>query len=104
MRCLYALARQALHLEAFKVARFALDKLQVVAFSQPNITWILAFTGLQSMLVPAPWRDQLDLATLHVQSKPFADADTLVPVCYRCGAPNALVTAPATGKRAFTQK
>lgn len=73
MQLLYAIARQAQALSAFKLARFALDR-------------------LNGLLIPAAWRDAVELSILRVQSKPFSDRDDLVPVCYRCGAANPMLT------------
>jgi intraflagellar transport protein 122 len=73
---LYALARQAMSLECYKTARFALDRLQV-------------------LLVPAKWRDVLDLASMHVAVKPYTDREDLMAVCYRCGGSNANLTSSA---------
>jgi hypothetical protein len=73
MQLLYAIARQALALSAFKLARFALDR-------------------LSNLLIPPAWRDVVELSILRVQSKPFSDREELVPVCYRCSAANPMVT------------
>lgn len=77
MQLLYALARQSQALSAFKLARFALDR-------------------LNGLLVPPAWRDAIELSILRVQSKPFSDRDDLVPVCYRCGAANPMLTVTPT--------
>ena len=77
MQLLYAIARQAQALSAFKLARFALDR-------------------LNGLLVPPAWRDTVELSILRVQSKPFADREDLVPVCYRCGAANPMLTVTPT--------
>jgi len=66
---LFTLVRQGMALGCYKQARFSLDR-------------------LSAALVPARWRDTLDLAALSVASKPFVDKEELVPVCYRCGAAN----------------
>lgn len=72
---LYTLAKQAKNLGAYKLARFAYDRLNL-------------------MRVPPAWRDQLDLDMLTVQAKPVRDTPEILPVCYRCGASNPLL-APA---------
>lgn len=69
---LYTLAKQAMALGAFKLARFAYDR-------------------LQQQCVPLPWLDQIELDMLAVQSKPVRDPSELLPVCYRCGATNPLL-------------
>lgn len=76
MRTLYAMARQAVHLQAYRTARFALDR-------------------LGGLLVPSQWRDTVDLLALGVQTKPVVDREDLAPVCYRCGASSATIAAPA---------
>ena len=48
MQLLYAIARQAQALSAFKLARFALDR-------------------LNGLLIPAAWRDMVELSILRVQ-------------------------------------
>ena len=72
MNILFALARQSKSLQAFKLARYAFDKLQLLK-------------------IPAQWSDELDLSMIDIQSKPFKDREDLLPVCYRCGAVNPLV-------------
>jgi intraflagellar transport protein 122 len=42
--------------------------------------------------VPAAWRDQIDLACLTIRSKAYADAEELLPVCYRCSSTNPLLS------------
>jgi intraflagellar transport protein 122 len=68
MKSLYALVRQGILLEAFKVTRFALEQ-------------------LASMHTAYQWQDALDLAALNVQSKPLADKEELTHICYRCSSP-----------------
>ncbi|KAJ1445177.1 hypothetical protein M885DRAFT_550763 [Pelagophyceae sp. CCMP2097] len=72
VKVLYTLAKQSKHLGAFKLARFAYEK-------------------LGSMKVPEAWADDLDLDMLAIHSKPVRDNAELLPVCYRCGATNALL-------------
>ncbi|CAM9596903.1 unnamed protein product [Phaeothamnion confervicola] len=69
---LYALGKQAKAIGAFKLARFAFDRLQL-------------------QRVPPGWVDQVELDMLALQAKPVRDAPELLPVCYRCGATNPLV-------------
>jgi len=70
---LYTLAKQAKLLGAYKLARFAYER-------------------LNSLRVPPAWQDQLDLDMLTVQAKPVRDTPELLPVCYRCGSTNPLLT------------
>jgi intraflagellar transport protein 122 len=53
---LFALAKHARDLGAFKLARYAFDK-------------------LQQLRVPHAWMDQIDLATITIRSKPFSDKE-----------------------------
>ncbi|CAG0915966.1 unnamed protein product [Notodromas monacha] len=70
---LYALARQAKNLGAFKTARYALDKLQ------------------QGVRIPVDYQEAVDLAAISIRCKPFQDNDDLMPHCYRCSTTNALI-------------
>jgi intraflagellar transport protein 122 len=69
----YALAKQGKALGAYKLARTAFDKLQVLK-------------------IPQNWVDQIDLAAVTIRSKPFSDKDELLPVCYRCSSTNPLLS------------
>ncbi|CAJ1445124.1 unnamed protein product [Effrenium voratum] len=69
---LYALAKQAQSLGAFKLARMAYDKLQVLR-------------------VPPTWQHQIDLACLAIRSKAYSDQDDLLPVCNWCMTTNPLL-------------
>mmetsp|Transcript_56941 Transcript_56941/g.123236 ORF Transcript_56941/g.123236 Transcript_56941/m.123236 type:complete len:1277 (+) Transcript_56941:78-3908(+) len=69
---LYALAKQAQNLGAFKLARMAYDKLQVLR-------------------VPSTWQHQIDLSCLAIRSKPYSDQDDLLPVCNWCMTTNPLL-------------
>jgi len=69
---LYTLAKQAKVLGAFKLARFAYDR-------------------LQQLKVPGTWEDNIDLDVLTIQAKPVRDNPELAPVCYRCGSTNPLL-------------
>ena len=84
VKILFALAKQAKHLGAYKLARFAYDK-------------------LQHMKVPDEWQEQLDVDMLTIHSKPVRDNPELLPVCYRCGAANALLN-PATNAATLSNK
>ncbi|KAH3761194.1 intraflagellar transport protein 122-like [Pelomyxa schiedti] len=70
---LYALAKQSRNLEAYKLARFAFEK-------------------LHHLHIPHPWDEKVDLASLAIQSKPATDNEDLSPLCYRCGGKNPLVS------------
>lgn len=69
---LYALAKQAQNLCAYKLARMAYDKLQVLR-------------------VPPTWQQQIDLACLAIRSKAYSDQDELLPVCNWCMTTNPLL-------------
>jgi len=68
---LYALAKQAQSLGAYKLARTAYDKLQVLR-------------------VPSTWQHQIDLSCLAIRSKAYSDQDDLNPVCNWCMTTNPL--------------
>lgn len=74
--CLYALVKQAVGMQSFRVASFAAER-------------------LASCIVPNAWRETLETASVLLQSKPFSDREDLVPVCYACGASNSVLTATA---------
>ncbi|GBF97536.1 hypothetical protein Rsub_10459 [Raphidocelis subcapitata] len=69
---LLALARGDLTLGAFKTAR-------------------LAYARLQALALPPEARADAELQSVMVRARPFADAEELLPVCFRCGATNAVV-------------
>jgi intraflagellar transport protein 122 len=69
---LYALAKQAQSLGAFKLARMAYDKLQVLR-------------------VPPTWQHQIDISCLSIRSKAYSDQDDLQPVCHFCMTTNPLL-------------
>merc|ERR1719476_238870 len=69
---LYALAKQAQNLGAYKLARMAYDKLQVLR-------------------VPPTWQQQIDLASLAIRCKAYSDQDDLLPVCNWCMTTNPLL-------------
>ncbi|KAK9811224.1 hypothetical protein WJX72_000251 [[Myrmecia] bisecta] len=50
-----------------------------------------AYAKLQTLRLPPAWQEPVDLASLLVRSQPFADAEDLQPICYRCGATNPLM-------------
>lgn len=75
-KILYTLAKQAKTLGAFKLARFAYDK-------------------LAQTKIPDEWIDDLDVDMMTIHAKPVKDSQDLLPVCYRCGAANALLNRSA---------
>ncbi|WAR26649.1 IF122-like protein [Mya arenaria] len=75
---LYALAKQSKNLGAFKLARFAYDKLQAAK-------------------VPGRFQEAVDLGSIQIRSKPFLDGEELLPMCYRCSTTNPLLN-PGGGK------
>ncbi|CAM9228975.1 unnamed protein product, partial [Ascophyllum nodosum] len=100
---LYTLAKQAKISGAFKLARFAYDR-------------------LQRQRVPLLWQDQIDLDMLTVQAKPVQDSPELFAACFRCGTSNPLLspfkavslssslssadsrTAPSTNRKGYDDK
>ena len=66
---LFTLARQAMVLGAFKLARSAYDK-------------------LGKLQIPSRRQAEVELDMLIIQAKPVRDDTDHVPVCYRCGATN----------------
>ena len=72
----YVLITLATHgetLRAHKLVRFAYDK-------------------LQSLRVPKQYAQKVDLACVLSRAKPFVDAEDLLPMCFRCGSTNPLVS------------
>ncbi|KAI8823543.1 WD40-repeat-containing domain protein [Fimicolochytrium jonesii] len=69
---LYALARLSQALGAFKVARYAFDK-------------------LQTMVIPPQWQEIIDVGTLTIRAHPNLDKENLQPICYHCSTLNPLV-------------
>jgi intraflagellar transport protein 122 len=69
---LHALAKQAVSLGAFKLARTAYDRL------------------LQLRLAPA-LRDAAEAASLVLRAQPYSDREELQPLCFRCSAVNRLL-------------
>ncbi|XRB06728.1 intraflagellar transport protein 122 [Pycnococcus provasolii] len=74
----WALATRAEALGAYKLAR-------------------LAYNRMQTMRVSPALESKLDLASLAVRATPFQDDEMLLPVCYRCGATNALAPGQGVG-------
>ena len=68
----YALAKQARNLGAYKLAQHVLEK-------------------IQALKIPKRFRENVDLATLMVKSKPYHDAEELLTMCYRCSTTNPLL-------------
>ncbi|XP_072181762.1 intraflagellar transport protein 122 homolog [Diadema setosum] len=69
---LYALAKQSRNLGAYKLARFAFEK-------------------LQSLRIPPRFQESIDLGSITIRSKPFHDAEDVLPMCYRCSTTNPLL-------------
>ncbi|XP_076048143.1 intraflagellar transport protein Oseg1 [Oratosquilla oratoria] len=69
---LYTLAKQARNLEAYKLARFVLDK-------------------LQALRIPQRFQEDVELASLKIRAKPFHDSEEHQPLCYRCSTTNPLI-------------
>ena len=69
---LYALAKQSRNLGAYKLARHVLEK-------------------IQSLKIPRRFRENVDLASLMVKSKPYHDNEELLTMCYRCSSTNPLM-------------
>ena len=75
---LYTLAKQAMTLGAYKLARYAYDR-------------------LSKMQVPATKQSEVELDMLIIQAKPIRDNADVIPVCFRCSASNPLLN-PFTSK------
>ncbi|PAA93686.1 hypothetical protein BOX15_Mlig006330g1 [Macrostomum lignano] len=74
MAVYYTMAKQALDLKAFKLARHAYEK-------------------LQAFKVPAHIQETVELNSLRVRSKPFHDVEDLLPYCFRCTTTNPMLNA-----------
>uniref|UniRef100_T1G248 Intraflagellar transport protein 122 homolog n=1 Tax=Helobdella robusta TaxID=6412 RepID=T1G248_HELRO len=70
---LYTLVKQGRHLGAYKSARQAHEK-------------------FRSLLVPPMLQTLIDVDCLCIKSKPFNDAEELLPVCYHCSSTNPLLS------------
>jgi intraflagellar transport protein 122 len=68
----YLLAKQSVEMGAFKLARFAYNK-------------------LQTLVLPPAWQEEVDLQSVLIRSKPISDKEELLPVCYRCSTTNPLL-------------
>jgi intraflagellar transport protein 122 len=69
---LYTLAKQAMRLGAYKLARNAYDR-------------------LSRLKIPSNKMEEVELDMLLVQAKPVRDDPEHLPVCYRCGSVNPLL-------------
>ncbi|BFZ08413.1 hypothetical protein BsWGS_11452 [Bradybaena similaris] len=69
---LFTLAKQSKNLGAYKLARTAYERLRQLQISER-------------------FQDTVDLGSLTIRSKPFHDADELLPMCYRCSTTNPLM-------------
>jgi len=72
LNVILALAKLGKQLHTYKLARFAYDK-------------------LQTFVVPKSMIDPLDLHCVLIRSKPFEDAEDMLPLCYRCSFTNPLL-------------
>lgn len=75
---LYTLARQAMQLGAYKLARHAYDRLSKLQMGERK-------------------QEEVEVEMLLVQAKPVRDDPDHLPVCYRCGSTNPLLN-PFTNK------
>uniref|UniRef100_A0A669DB33 Intraflagellar transport protein 122 homolog n=1 Tax=Oreochromis niloticus TaxID=8128 RepID=A0A669DB33_ORENI len=71
---LYALAKQSRQLGAYKLARYAYEK-------------------LQELHIPSRFQESTELGSLTIRSKPFHDKEDLIEgmMCYRCSTNNPLL-------------
>ncbi|CAI9719013.1 transport 122 homolog isoform X1 [Octopus vulgaris] len=69
---LYVLAKQSRQLQAYKLARYAYDK-------------------LQEMRIPVHLQESISLGSLMIRSKSFHDMEDLQPMCYRCSTTNPIL-------------
>ncbi|XP_061187801.1 intraflagellar transport protein 122 homolog isoform X4 [Saccostrea echinata] len=69
---LYALAKQSKNLGAYKLARYAYEK-------------------LQTLRIPSRFQEAVDLGSVMIRSKAFQDSEELLPMCYRCSTTNPLL-------------
>ena len=81
---LFAIATYGQLLGAFKLTRYALNR-------------------LQSFHLPKHWIEEIELSTLLIRTKPYADDEELVPVCSRCQTINQLLSFQVW-KQSFVQK
>ena len=66
------------HIQAYKLARWAIQQLQQQA-------------------VPSLWQDQIDRTLVSIHSKPFANKEGLEVTCSRCMHTNPLINNIGTG-------
>ncbi|MCP9265899.1 hypothetical protein DINM_021310 [Dirofilaria immitis] len=69
---LYTLMKQGQVLGAYKLARYALEQLSYLK-------------------IPRRFEKLIETDALMIKSKPFTDAEELLPMCYRCGVSNPLI-------------
>ncbi|VBB33155.1 unnamed protein product, partial [Acanthocheilonema viteae] len=69
---LYTLMKQGQILGAYKLARYALEQLSYLK-------------------IPRRFEKFIETDALTIRSKPFTDAEELLPMCYRCGISNPLI-------------
>ncbi|XP_049859178.1 intraflagellar transport protein 122 homolog [Schistocerca gregaria] len=69
---LYTLEKQAQQLEAYKLARQVLEK-------------------IQQLRIPHRFQEYIDLSSIMIRAKPYHDNEELLPMCYRCSTYNPLM-------------
>eukprot|EP00817_Percolomonadidae_sp_ATCC50343_P007795 CAMPEP_0117420108 /NCGR_PEP_ID=MMETSP0758-20121206/1516_1 /TAXON_ID=63605 /ORGANISM="Percolomonas cosmopolitus, Strain AE-1 (ATCC 50343)" /LENGTH=951 /DNA_ID=CAMNT_0005201535 /DNA_START=652 /DNA_END=3504 /DNA_ORIENTATION=- len=47
-----------------------------------------AYQRLSLLRIPSHLRDEVDLASININSKPMTNQDEMIPICYRCGTSN----------------
>ncbi|XP_057296410.1 intraflagellar transport protein 122 homolog [Hydractinia symbiolongicarpus] len=72
VHALFAVAKQGKSLGAYKLARYAFDK-------------------LQTLRIPDRYQELIDLGSITIRSKPFQDSQDLLHMCYRCSTTNPLL-------------
>ncbi|KAK0399989.1 hypothetical protein QR680_003303 [Steinernema hermaphroditum] len=70
----YTLAKLGKSVEAYKMARYALEQ-------------------LSTLKAPPRLEKLIGAATLDIRAKPYSDPDDILPMCYRCGTANPIMTA-----------
>ncbi|XP_066911742.1 intraflagellar transport protein 122 homolog isoform X2 [Clytia hemisphaerica] len=72
LHALLTVAKQGKTLGAYKLSRYAFDK-------------------LQTMRVPQRFQQNIDVGSMTIRSKPFQDNQDLLSMCYRCSTTNPLL-------------
>lgn len=50
-----------------------------------------AYQRLSLLRIPSHLRDEVDLASININSKPMTNHEEMIPICYRCGSANPLL-------------